>query len=85
MGSDANEKSFGSADFWVEMGENLFSLISQHPILCDKHHNNYHDNQVEDNMWLEIQEDEDVGYFCVFFWPWLSAHTCSGLRKPAPG
>ena len=51
-----HEKSFGSADFWVEMGENLISLISQHPILYDKHHNNYLDNQVEDNMWAEIQE-----------------------------
>lgn len=74
VGCDANEKSFGSAYFWVEMGENIISLISEHLILCDKHHNNYLDNQVEDNMWLEIREDEDVeshllhfDNFCVFF------------------
>lgn len=48
----------------VKMVENLIHLLSQHPTLYDKHHNNSLINQVRDKIWLEIDlrynEDGDV-------------------------
>lgn len=44
----------------VKMEENLIHLLSQHPTLCDKHHNNSLINQVRDKIWLEIAQQ--LGY-----------------------
>lgn len=44
-------------DFWKsQTDENLTSLAPQHPILSDKHNNQYLNNGIEDSMWFEISK-----------------------------
>ncbi len=43
------------------MGEHLINLVSQHPVLYDKHNHEYLNNQLKDNIWLEIAKK--LGYY----------------------
>ena len=55
------------------MKENLIHLVSQHPTLYDKHHNNSLNNSVRDNIWLEFtqqlghNEDGDVADILITY------------------
>ena len=36
------------------MAERLIIFVSQHPVLFDKRHKNYKDNDFKDNVWRRI-------------------------------
>lgn len=43
-------ESFAFVDVKVKMRESLINLVSQHPVLYDKHFGDYLNNQVKDNI-----------------------------------